>query len=221
MLLANLAIRCVCGAVQATASQVSPGAVNRVVCHCQGCQAYAHVLGRANAVLDRWGGTDVFQMSPRRLHFTAGFDQVACMRLTDKGALRWYARCCNTPLVHTLPSGNVPFMAVNHFCVDWSAAGTREDLIGPVRARVNGTFRGDGRPQPNRSSLGALLGMLWHYAPLLARWRWQGDHKHSPFFDAHTGAPMVAPVRVRVPALEPPPRSNKPNALQRAVRGCG
>ena len=70
----DLCIRCECGAVTGVARGVSPATVNRVVCHCRGCTAYAHVLGRASEILDARGGTEVFQMSPRQLSITTGIE---------------------------------------------------------------------------------------------------------------------------------------------------
>jgi|GEM_PF-3753016 len=51
----EFSIRCTCGSLTAVASDVSPTTVNRVVCHCLGCRAYAQVLGRASDILDQRG----------------------------------------------------------------------------------------------------------------------------------------------------------------------
>jgi len=40
-------------------------------------------------VLDRAGGTDIFQMPTGRLKLTAGTEAVRCLRLSGKGILRW------------------------------------------------------------------------------------------------------------------------------------
>lgn len=203
---------------------MSPATVNHVVCHCDGCHTYAHVLGNPTAVLDAHGGTDLFQMSPRRLEIERGKDQIACMRLTEHGALRWYAKCCRTPIAHTIESPRDPFMAVNPVCIDWDAVeAKRDEVLGPVRARVNGRFlRADARRL--RANVGALLGMLLHYAPLYFRWMLRGDARHSPFFDAQTGKPIAAIERVRTPMLQEHDAAlaNEPTRDQRElVRGCG
>src|SRR5262245_25612243 len=97
----DLAIRCDCGAVRGVARGVSGERGNRVVCYCDDCQSFAHVLERSEDTLDAHGGTEIFQMSPAQLEFTAGADRLACLRLTPKGLLRWYASCCRTPIGNT------------------------------------------------------------------------------------------------------------------------
>lgn len=92
----TLAIRCTCGALR---GEVEPSRrVNRGSCYCKDCQAFAHFLGRAEEILDAQGGTEVVQIASRHVRFTAGQEQLACMRLTRRGLLRWYAACCNTAI---------------------------------------------------------------------------------------------------------------------------
>jgi hypothetical protein len=81
------AIRCSCGAVAGTV--VASGRANHGVCYCDDCQAFAHFLGRAPEILDPRGGTEVVQVRPRDVTFSAGVDRLACMRLTAKGVVWW------------------------------------------------------------------------------------------------------------------------------------
>lgn len=186
----DLKLRCACGRILGRAREVTPDTTNRVVCHCDGCTRYAHALGRAAEILDRLGGSEVIQISPRRLELTAGLEHLGCMRMTERGALRWFATCCRTPLAHTLPSARLPFMSVSPVCLDWGDV-PREVRVGPVRARVNGRFaRGHVPPEASRR---ALLSMLAHYAPLFVGWLIRGDARASPFFDPRTRAPRCLP----------------------------
>src|SRR5687768_4861211 len=105
----DIALRCRCGTVRGVAHGVEPGAINHCFCYCDDCQAFAHFLGRADDVLDAWGGTEITQMSQARLAFVSGTDSIAAMRLTEKGLMRWYASCCNTPIGNTLATGAMPF----------------------------------------------------------------------------------------------------------------
>ena len=75
--------------------------VNRVICYCDDCQAFAHQLGRAD-LLDSNGGTDIVQVAPASPHIRQGQDKIAALRLSPKGLYRWHARCCNTPVGNTL-----------------------------------------------------------------------------------------------------------------------
>ena len=178
--------------MRGVAREMTPASANRVVCHCRGCTDYAHALGRAAEILDELGGSEVIQISPRRLELTDGLEHLGCMRMTERGALRWYATCCRTPLAHTLPSPRMPFMSVSHVCLDWDGAGApRESVAGPIRARVNGRWR---RGQtPASAGFGSLLSMLAHYAPLFVGWLIRGDARASPFFDPATRAPRCLP----------------------------
>jgi sRNA-binding protein len=82
-----------------------------VVCYCDDCQAFAHALGCADRVLDANGATEIFQISPARVEFSAGRERLACLRLR-RAALRWYTSCCRTPVGNTLASRQVPFVGL-------------------------------------------------------------------------------------------------------------
>src|SRR5215204_4669214 len=94
-------LRCRCGEVHGSVTNAAPGAVNRVVCYCDDCQAFLHHLGCAE-LLDASGGTDIVQVAPAALAFDRGAERIAGLRLTPKGLYRWYADCCKTPLGNTL-----------------------------------------------------------------------------------------------------------------------
>jgi hypothetical protein len=79
----DLPLRCRCGNLRGTASEVSSSTGFRFICYCKDCQAFAHFVERAD-VLDSAGGTDIFQMPPNRVTFTAGTDALRCLRISDK-----------------------------------------------------------------------------------------------------------------------------------------
>src|SRR4051812_39818162 len=54
---------CRCGRVRGTVTRAAPASVNRVICYCDDCQAFAHWLARAD-LLDAHGGTDIVQLAP-------------------------------------------------------------------------------------------------------------------------------------------------------------
>jgi hypothetical protein len=164
-----------------------------VVCYCGDCQAFAHFLGRAGEILDARGGSEIFQTSPARVEIAHGRERLACMRLTSKGLLRWYADCCNTPIGNTLSTRAVPFIGLVQMPAGSGAAErSRDALLGPVRAHVNtGASRPDASGQKVRTS-GALPSIL-RFAGLVLQARLRGDHERSPFFDALTREPSVTP----------------------------
>ena len=174
----DLPITCRCGRLRLVARDVSPAVANHVVCECQGCRDFAQRMG-ATEILDAHGGTHRLQISPATLAFAAGREHLACMQQTKGGALRWYAACCQTPMVLTLNELAVPFVGIDVARVEHPAV---DDVIGPVRARVNSRLRGPDKAA-HKATLGALLGMVAHLAPLTLRWWWRGDAKRTPFYD--------------------------------------
>jgi len=80
----DVELGCRCGEIHGWVRSVSPGAVNRVVCYCDDCQAFLHHLGRAD-LFDAHGGTDVVQVPPRDVTFDRGAERTVGLRLTPKG----------------------------------------------------------------------------------------------------------------------------------------
>jgi hypothetical protein len=160
---------------------ITPGIGNRCICYCDDCQSFAYYLGRADAILDVHGGTDIFQTSPARLEITSGREHLACMRLRPKSnVVRWFASCCNTPIGNTPAAHAIPMVGVIHSCLDLRAAGLSADAaLGPVRGIAFPRFaRGDRTQLPKRSSalhVVRLIGII-----LGARLR--REQRRSPFF---------------------------------------
>lgn len=189
----DLPIRCSCGTLRGVARGVAPSRGNRVVCYCGDCQSFAHFLGRANEILDPRGGTDIFQTSPARIQFTQGRERLACMRLTPKGLLRWYANCCQTPIGNTASTREIPFVGLICRCLDAGSVGlTRDEALGPLRAHVNTAAA---KPDPEGRTLRAsgVPASIARFARLVLLARLRGDQKASPFFDAGTREPSVTP----------------------------
>ena len=189
---ADFTIQCACGAFRGLVRDLSSKCCHRIVCYCDDCQLFAHFLGRAEEIMDSHGGTEIWQMSPARIEFTHGMDQLACVRLTDQGLLRWYVECCKTPIGNTLPTFKVPFVGLIHACLRGADAAIAGAIPGPIRARVHARFAsGDltGLPVHARIPMLYLLRVL----VMLVKARLNGDHRRSPFFDAHTGQPRASP----------------------------
>lgn len=175
-------VRCQCGAWR---GEIAGGGIsNHAICYCTDCRAYARLLGRDD-LLDAHGGTEVVQMSPARLRITAGADQLASVRLTEKGLLRWYAACCNTPIGNMPATSAVPIMGFIHAVltpdrIDRDFGERRiiafaASAIGATKLRDHGV-------------IGGIARMLW----IAGSGRVHGDHRHNPLFDQH-GKPLVMP----------------------------
>jgi hypothetical protein len=183
-------LQCKCGAIKGVVS--NPESANRAVCYCKDCQAFARFLGQERETLDAQGGSDILQILPKNVSFAQGVESLACMRLTDKGMVRWYAGCCKTPIGNTLANYKISFIGLLHNCLE-SSGHPLHDSFGPVRCRVNpqGAI---GEPKPKTVGMGTAL--LWLGKTILQA-RLNGDYKKTPFFRAETGLPIVAPQVLR------------------------
>lgn len=141
----TLSLHCECGQVEGT---VEPGhAYTRATCYCKDCQAYARWLDKPG-LTDAHGGTDIVAMNPQAVRITAGARRVACMSLSDKGLLRWYASCCHTPLGNTPRDGNTAYVGM--VAVALSPSGAVDEAFGPAeRTRINvKSAQGEVKPTP-------------------------------------------------------------------------
>ena len=189
-------LQCQCGQVKGTLTNLQPSRVNRAVCYCRFCQAYQGYLSQEATPSEHYDGAELFQMSPKDIHFSQGFDQIHAVKLTDKGPLRYYAKCCNTPLVNGLANMNIPFVGVAIECVpELTSEQHRQDSLGPILARVN--THGPAQKALPKANKAAVYRMLVHLVRLMVGWWLRGDAKYSPFIDAN-GQPVLVGERIRL-----------------------
>ena len=179
-------LRCNCGKLEGKIDLA--GSLNRALCYCKDCQAFAHFLGDKD-ILDAHGGSDIVQIRPGALTFTKGSEHLACMRLSPKGMLRWYARCCNTPIGNTPPDYHLAFVGLIHNCLDHDSTAL-EQAFGPVRVRVNlGGAKPVNGSMPTSTPL-ATLALFARFGAIMAGARISGSYRKTPFFSAE-GEPVV------------------------------
>ena len=177
-------IRCACG--QLSGALDGAAWVNRVICYCADCQAFAEQLGHEDDILDPRGGSDIVQTGPRYVTFTRGREQLACLRLTPKGPLRWYATCCGTPIGNTPANPKLSFVGLLHNCLGDTRS--LDVAFGPPRMHVFTKFA-RGEPKPRQQvSLPAIAG----FVSRMALARLNGGYRRTPFFLA-SGEPVTAP----------------------------
>jgi hypothetical protein len=182
----NHPLQCRCGTIKGYV--VRPGIAKRVLCYCKDCQAFAHFLKRADTVLDEHGGTAIVATVPKQVHFTQGFEALACMSLSDHGMLRWYASCCNTPIGNTPRDFKTPYVGLIESCLK-SDSPSLQESFGPVRMVVN-TKSAWGRVKATPvSSLVAMLGLM----KSVIGSRLSGTYKRNPFFGTEMGTPVTRP----------------------------
>lgn len=180
-------LQCDCGNVRGELRSVDN--TNRGICYCRDCQAFAHFLGRPEHILDKQGGTDVIQTMPENIRFVEGRDQLACMRLTSNGLIRWYSRCCQTPIANTPANYKLPYVGVIHNCLEHGQAASLESVFGPVKTCVN-AHSACGHPKP---ATRGLVRALFRIAVRALRSRLTGGYRQTPFFEKDTGRPIVKP----------------------------
>ncbi|WP_058998837.1 DUF6151 family protein [Leptolyngbya sp. NIES-2104] len=179
-------IRCHCGKLKGTVHQNQ--AVNRCVCYCADCQAFARFLKREHEILDDIGGTSIIQTIPANITFTEGIENLTCMRLTANGLLRWYTTCCHMPIGNTPPTLNPSVVGLVHNCLD-SDQTSLDNAFGPIRMYVH-TQSAIGEEKPK--SAGVLSGIL-RVLGMALRARLDGRYKQTPFFVVKSGTPIVIP----------------------------
>lgn len=177
-------IRCRCGALR---GELAGGAkFTRVVCYCRDCQAYARALGAPEKTLDANGGSDIVASLQQFLRIDGGYDRLACLSLTERGMLRWYASCCNTAVANTLRDPKLSYMGLVSACLGPDAR-SLDAALGPATVAYN-----------TESAIGSVPGSAWRTmlptARILGRVvraRLDGSWRQSPFFDA-AGRPVAA-----------------------------
>jgi hypothetical protein len=180
-------LRCRCGEVRAVVKDPSPKTVNRVICYCDDCQAFAHQLGRAD-LLNEKGGSDVVQVAPATLRFTQGQDRIAGVRLSPKGLYRWHTTCCNTPVGNTLGPA-VPFVGLMAQTFDVPQV---DEVVGPPTGAIQGKVAvGEAPAGSTGFNPSLILGAIGR----VLGWRLTGKTWPHPFFARDTRAPIY-PITV-------------------------
>lgn len=173
---------CDCGAMTGVLRDAVPHNVCHLVCYCKDCRAFARHLGQESK-LEAGGGSALVQVMPAQIEITSGQEHLACLKLSPRGLLRWYASCCNTPVANTVSSSRVPLAGT------WRANYATVEPFGPVTTLGFTKMALPGGPKRDKGAFGMLSGLAKRfYSGLL-----NGNLRQSPFFDAD-GAPVVEPV---------------------------
>jgi hypothetical protein len=182
----NHPLQCRCGTIKGHV--VRPGMGTRAICYCRDCQAFAHFLKRADTVLDENGGTAIVATLPKQVHFSQGHQALACLSLSDKGMLRWYASCCNTPIGNTPRDFKTAYVGLIGSCLE-STSPSLQESFGAVRMVLNTkSARGHVKSTP----WGNLVAMLGLMKSVIGA-RLSGNTKRNPFFGAESGLPVASP----------------------------
>lgn len=175
-------LHCRCGAIQGT---VDPRhLLCRAVCYCTDCQVFARFLGSPGENMNSQGGTEIVAILPAAVHFTAGVDKLACMSLSDKGLLRWYASCCRTPIGNTPRDWKTSYVGLVKACLP-----NLDESFGPTTIAFNTK---SARGEVKATSFATFLGVIRIMRKIIGA-RLGGRYKENPFFTANAGAPIRSP----------------------------
>ncbi len=180
-------LSCRCGQVRGRVERVSPRNVNRLLCYCDDCQAFAQQLGRAD-LLDAHGATEIVQVAPDAVTLEAT-EHISGLRLTPAGLYRWHTTCCNTPLGNTLRP-NVPFVGISVSTFTTTPA-ERDAVFGALRGALRRKWA-IGTPAPMSPLKNAS--MTLHLMRLMASWK-IGHGAPNPFFAESPERPRY-PIKV-------------------------
>lgn len=181
----DVGLSCRCGMLKGVLHDASRSVGNHVICYCKDCQKFCTLLGAEHA-LHEYGGTEIYQVPISQVEFTAGKAMLRCLRLTEKGAYRWYAGCCMTPIGNTGPSF-LPMMGVIHACMRLTDPDT---AIGPIRLDAN--RQSAFKPLPAKRQRGNAFIFLIKFLSQMLYWK-VTKSKPNPLFDAD-GNPISIPT---------------------------
>ncbi|WP_163132790.1 DUF6151 family protein [Agarivorans sp. Alg241-V36] len=184
----DVELQCRCGQIKGQIKQVSPSAVKQLVCYCEDCRKFARHLSSEGASLNQYGGSELVLAAPAKVEITEGKQQLACLRLTQKGIYRWYSQCCNTPIANTV-SLKFPLVTVYQ---DFMPAEQVEKLVNQVEHLGAVNEHQALKPLPE-----ALLGASprktkFKLIVKLLGWKLTGKGKPNPFYE-DSGRAKVKP----------------------------
>ena len=181
-----LELQCGCGQVQLELSAPGAASATRLRCYCTDCQAAARHLGYA---LPAHGGTDLIQTTPDRLRIVQGQEHLAILRLGPKGLCRWYATCCNTPMMNMLPKQGLPFAGVVVHALETVAADAAVGLVWG-HAFTQSAMPGQGSPAKDAHFAGIGMGIVKRMLGAYLT----GRNRINPFLTETRD--WIAPIRV-------------------------
>jgi hypothetical protein len=163
------------------------------VCHCTDCQAFAKGLNADDRILDVHAGTALYQGRCAAMRLLIGRDRLACLHLTEKPTLRWYARCCDTPMFNTYRNGRIPYITTLVANCDPDQRGR---LLGPP---IGHLFTEEATGDVSHLRRLAMATLMRRFFKRMITDIIVGDRKRADLFDPGTLAP-IAPPAARVPS---------------------
>lgn len=181
-------IRCNCGKFQAELRNMKYG--TRTICYCKDCQSYAHYLKISNYLLNDLGGTEVIAVRPQQISIIFGKEELSCVSLTESGSLRWFTRCCTTPICNMSRNIRTAHIVIIHTCLDHSDINSvfGSKSLHMKRASALGTPPQNDYAYFITSALYYYFSKAWTHAIRL--------YRLNPFIDQVSKKPIASPVTI-------------------------
>jgi len=132
-------LECMCGTVKGQI-KVVPKSFFHVQCLCCDCQNFASHLNNQDNILDKHGGTELFQTYPNTLVITEGENNIAGIQFGEKGIYRWHTTCCNMPIANTMNSSKMPFIGVSVKLMKFANEHEKIKILGPITMKAFGKY---------------------------------------------------------------------------------
>lgn len=165
-------IQCQCGSLTGEVSNTH--ATMHAVCYCIDCRTYAFHLGKAESVLNTLGGTEIIATQAKYVSLHNGIQNLACLSLSPNGLLRWYAKCCGTPIANTPRDWHLPYVGLVHSCL----AKPLESDFPAAQIHVNTKSAKGKLPSMRLRQITTLL----CFFPKIFIARLTGSYRQTPFF---------------------------------------
>lgn len=181
-MLNTIALECLCGTVKGKLNVV-PGEYFHVHCLCSDCQLFASHLNNKEKILDKYGGSELFQTYPNLISFYEGQAKIACVQLRDKGLYRWHTTCCNMPLANTMKSAKIPFVGLSVKLMKFSNEQEKTKAIGPVLIKAFGKSAIGEMPKDAHAKF--PLSYMPKIIAFMLKGMFKKKHTPSPFFNGN------------------------------------
>lgn len=186
---ADMKFACACGSVSGVIEQATAAEGDYVVCHCADCRDLVRHFQQEERVLDPNGGTALYQSRCARLRIHSGKNVLAGLHMTEGPTLRWYAKCCSTPLFNTYKNARIPYVTTVLANCD---ATSQEKLGGPL----GHLFLDQGTGDTSELKPLSMNRLMLRFMPRMLKDIVSGDRRRSELFDAETLDPIVVPHRL-------------------------
>ena len=185
----DLPFACECGSVAGVVERATIAEGDYVVCHCTDCRDLVRHFGKQDRILDAHDGTALYQSRCARMRLHKGKDQLAGVHMTDGPTLRWYAKCCGTPLFNTYKNARIPYVTTLLANCDEAASKRLGEPLGHL-------FLDDVDADTSGLKPLSMNRLMRRFFPRMLKDIISGDRRRSELFDSETLEPIAQPHKL-------------------------